>query len=86
MADSVKDSSRENVEITCVIHHESARAMLISDDGYEDRAVWLPRSQISEINESGRTSRVVRRNGQMGVGRIVFITIPGWLARQQGLV
>lgn len=59
------------VDVTVQLHHETEKAILVSDDGDRDKAVWLPRSQI-EIEE--------KRGG------VVVVTLPTWLAKDKGLV
>lgn len=60
------------VDIEVRLHHKSAKAILVSDDGDEANAVWLPLSQI-EIDDQGK-------NG------VVTVTVPEWLAIDKGLV
>jgi hypothetical protein len=62
-----------DVEVTLHADPASALAILVSDDGDEDNAVWLPRSQI----EYDRNACV---------GDIITVTMPGWLATDKGLV
>lgn len=63
--------SRELVDLTLKLHHETARAILVSDGGDRDKAVWLARSQI-EIEPKGQG--------------IVEVTCPVWLAKERGLI
>lgn len=58
------------VDVTVQAHVESEKAILVSDDGERDNAVWLPKSQI-EIER--KTSN------------IMVITMPEWLAVEKGL-
>lgn len=53
------------------LHHETAQAVLVSDDGEEKNAVWLPLSQI-EL-ERLKNARVI-------------VTLPEWLALDKGLI
>ena len=65
-------STRSNiVDLTLQLHHETARAILVSDDGSPDSAVWLAKSQV-EFEEV--------RPG------IVEVACPEWLATERGLV
>jgi len=65
-------SRREDlIELTLTLHHETERAILVSDDDDRDKAVWLARSQIA-IEPKG--------NG------IVEVTCPEWLAKERGLI
>ncbi len=52
-------------------HAETERAILVSDDGNKDHAVWLPKSQI-EIEEE--------KDG------FILVSLPEWLALEKNLV
>jgi hypothetical protein len=59
------------VDLTMQLHQETARAVLVSDDGDRDNAVWVPLSQCEiERKASG----------------IVIVTMPEWLALDKGLI
>lgn len=59
------------IDVTVRLHHETARAILVSDDGDRDKAVWLPLSQV-EIERQDKD--------------IVVVTLPEWLALDKGLI
>lgn len=59
------------IDLTLQKHHQTDKAILASDDGDEDNAVWIPLSMI-EVEE--------KKDG------IVEITIPEWKAKQLGLI
>lgn len=59
------------IDVTMQLHHETEKAVLVSDDGDKDRAVWLPLSQC-EIERKAKG--------------IVVVTLPEWLATEKGLV
>jgi hypothetical protein len=59
------------IDIAVQVHHATERAVLVSDDGDRDNAVWLPLSQV-EIERGDRGQAVV--------------TLPEWLAKERGLV
>lgn len=59
------------IDLTMQMHHQTADAVLVSDDGNSKKAVWLPKSQV-EIE-------IVR-------GDIVEVTMPEWLAEEKGLI
>ena len=63
------------VDLTLHLHHETALAVQVSDNGDRKRAVWLPKSQI-EID------RAIVNRGDM----YVVVTLPEWLATREGLV
>lgn len=58
------------VDIEMRRHVETEKAILVSDDGDRDAAVWLPKSLI-EIEDSGDT---------------IVVTMPERLAIEKGLV
>ena len=53
------------------IHHETEKAILASDDGDREKAVWLPKSRV-EVEKLP--------------GGICCVTMPEWLAVDKGLV
>lgn len=59
------------VDLTMQLHAETAKAVLVSDDGDKDKAVWLPLSQC-EVERKAKG--------------IVIVTMPEWLATEKGLV
>lgn len=60
---------KELVDLTMQLHHETEKAILVSDDGEEGHAKWLPRALI-EVNK-------LKPN-------IVEVTMPVWLAEREG--
>ncbi len=61
----------ELVDLTLQLPHETERAILVSDDGDAESAVWLAKSQI-EIEPKGRG--------------VVEVACPYWLAKERGLI
>jgi hypothetical protein len=59
------------IDLTLQQHHETERAILVSDDADREQAVWLPKSQI-EVEP-----------GERGT---VIVTLPEPLAIEKGLV
>lgn len=59
------------IDLTMHRHHETERAILVSDDGNREKAVWLPKSAV-EVEEKGRG--------------VVIVTLPEPLAIEKGLV
>jgi hypothetical protein len=59
------------IDLPMQLHAETPKAVLVSDDGDKDKAIWLPLSQI-EIER--------KRDG------MVIVTLPEWLATERGLV
>lgn len=59
------------IDLDMFIHAETAKAVLVSDDGDNDRAVWLPKSQV-EVE-------IIK-------GNQVTVTLPEWLAKDKGLL
>jgi len=59
------------IDVTLQLHHETERAILVSDTGEPDEAVWLAKSQIEfETKPRG----------------IVEVTMPEWLAIERRLL
>jgi DNA-directed RNA polymerase alpha subunit len=63
------------IDVVVQMHAETEKAVLVSDDGDKDKAVWLPKSQI-EIDPSMKE----RSKGA------AMITLPEWLAKDKGLI
>ena len=80
------DSVRSNlVDIAIIIHHGTEKAVLVSIDGNEVRAQWLPRSRIEIEHKPGFVSGT-RRDGQRVQLNIATITLPSPLAKEKGLI
>lgn len=60
------------IDIAVKLHAETAKAILVSDDGDPSRAVWLPKAQI-EIQPTKHSG-------------ILEITLPEWLAQDKKLI
>lgn len=59
------------LDLTVQLHHETERAVLVSDDGNRQAAVWLPKASIEiEMKPKG----------------VAIVTLPEWLAIAKGLV
>lgn len=59
------------IDVDVQVLHETAQAVLVTD-GSPEEGVWFPKSQV-ELSETG-------------VGDIVTLTCPEWLARDKGLI
>ena len=58
------------IEVAVQLHHETDKAWLVSDDGDNDNAVWIPKSQ-AEIEPDGGCH---------------MLTCPEWLAIDKELL
>lgn len=58
------------VDVTMQLHHETDKAILVSDSGEREKAVWLPLSKI-EIERKPKA--------------VVVVTLPEWLAIEKGI-
>lgn len=58
------------VDLPVQIHARTERAILVSDDGERERAVWLPLAHVEIVAE----------------GRHHVVTLPEWLALERGLI
>jgi hypothetical protein len=60
-----------DIAVVIIRDENSDAAILVSETGHEDDAVWLPRSQIEYTTDRhGRTT----------------VTLPEWLAEDKGLL
>lgn len=59
------------VDLSMQLHHETAKAILVSDDGEREHAIWLAKSQIEFEH---------KKNG------IVVVTMPEWVAVEKKLM
>ncbi len=64
-------SKSDLIDLTMQLHAETERAVRVSDDGDDKKAVWLPLSQVEVFRKAKG---------------IVVVTMPEWLAIQRGLV
>jgi len=71
--------------IDVVIHHGTEKALLVSIDGMESRAQWLPRSAIDIEHKPGFVT-ATKRNGQIIQCAHAMIVIPVNLAKEKGLI
>lgn len=60
------------IDLTVHRHAETDKAIRVSDDGDDQRAVWLPKT-LCEIDPTKRPN-------------IVIVTMPEWLAAEKGLI
>ena len=58
-------------DVTLVLHHETAQALLVSETGDKRKAVWLPKSQIEFEKRPKATVEVIA---------------PEWLLIDKGLL
>lgn len=60
------------IDVSAQLHRETDKAVLVSDDGERENALWLPKSQI-EFTPPDRKG-------------VTTITLPEWLAKDKGLI
>lgn len=65
---------RDLTDLTLTFHAETDAAVLVSDDGDREKAIWLPKSQI-ELDDDNPSE-----------GDSVEVTLPFWLAKKEGLI
>jgi hypothetical protein len=60
------------IELNMHLHAETAKAVLLSDDGKEENAKWYPKSQVKcPTNE---------------LNKVVEVEMPEWLAKKEELI
>lgn len=65
-----EEDETEMIELSVVFHRETLMGVQVSDDGTNEHAVWLPKSQIEYMLR----------------GKSMMLTLPEWLARDKGLI
>ncbi len=73
-------SKSDLTDLTMALHHETERAILISETGDPKKAVWVPKSQC-EIEPTGKFCTVASKQFP-----VVIVTMPEWQAINKGLV
>jgi len=68
----MRESNDETVELSLQCHAETGKAMLLSDDGDEKNAIWIPKSQI-----------VALPTETSGIGTY---EIKEWIAKKNGMI
>ena len=70
----IRRRTRDNdlVRVWVIQHQETDKAIMVSDDGDDGNAVWIPKSQVQQMEEVS--------------GDIIEIEIPEWLAEREGLI
>lgn len=66
----------ELYDVQLVVHRETEKAVLVSEAGDPDDAVWLPKSQVEMYEEVGRHK----------FWPIHQFSMPQWLAEEKELV
>lgn len=80
------DSARSDlVDVMVAIHHGTPNALLVSSDGRNAAAQWLPRTKI-EIEHTPRRVIGDDREGREVELAVAIVTLPRWLAKAKGLV
>lgn len=60
------------IDVSMTLHVETSAAILVSDDGDKEKAVWLPKSQVEFTEPNAK--------------QITEVTMPEWLAKEKGLI
>jgi hypothetical protein len=88
----VRSNSRSDlIDLAMVLHHETSPgqsdrgAVLVSSDGEESAAQWIPKSQC-QIELTGAMCSGHRKNGQAARFPVCTLTMPQWQAANKGLV
>ena len=80
------DSVRANLcDLDLVLHYETPKAILVSSDGKEARASWLPKYAV-EIHRGALTTRGTKKSGQLVTLPIITVAMPERLAKEKGLL
>lgn len=66
--------SKKLVDVAMCLHHMTEKAVLVSDDGEKEHGIWLAKSQIEMDPEDALP------------GQTITVTMPEWLAKNDGLI
>lgn len=81
-------SGNEPTELLVAVHFNPPRgkAVLVSIDGTNGRAVWIGKNQLGSFHLTGGTTLGTNQDGNRVTLPLANITIPEWLAIKEGLV
>lgn len=81
-------SSREPTEIMVALHvdRSGASPVLVSIDGDSKKARWIGRRLIESLHQTGQTTKGTDRDGHPVMLPIANLTVPEWLAINEGFV
>ncbi len=81
-------SRNDSIELMVALHFNKPEkgAVLVSIDGENSKAKWIPKQWIESIHETGKTTRGTDRNGQKQILPLANLVIPEWLALREGLI
>ena len=75
-------SKSDLIDIQVALHHETEKAILVSETGQDARAKWIPKSKV----EIERTVSFVQWQGGAKKYPLIKLTLPEWLAHNEGLL
>jgi hypothetical protein len=81
-------SKQDPTEVLVAMHYDppKGRAVLVSIDGDNTRAVWIAKSLIGSKHLTGKTTQGTDRQGGRVTLPLANLTIPEWLAIDRGFV
>jgi hypothetical protein len=81
-------SRNEPTELLVAVHHNApeGKAVLVSIDGENVMAKWIPKSLIESIDLTGKTTVGTDRSGYKVTLPLANLVIPEWLALREGLI
>jgi len=77
-------SKSDLTDLTLALHHETEKAVRVSETGDPLKAVWIPKSQC-EVEQTGRFCQQGNKVGSPKYP-VVIVTLPEWKAINLGLV
>ena len=79
-------SRNEPTELMVAQHFDSPKSVLVSIDGDNAHAKWIPKSLIESIDLTGKTTKGTDRGGYKVTLPLANLVIPEWLALREGLI
>lgn len=71
--------SKTLTDLTLCLHHETPKAILVSETGDPKKSVWIAKSQC-EVSATEKIAQVGREKYP-----VVEVTLPEWVAINKGL-
>lgn len=81
-------SRNDPTEILVAVHldAEDRNAILVSINGESRRAVWIPRTLISDYRLTGKSTSGTDSRGAKTTLALANMTVPEWLAKDRGFI
>lgn len=73
------------LDLTMALHHETGKAVLVSETGDKAKAKWIAKS-LCEVVHLHEDIRGKTKRGQTVTLPAITLTLPQWIAKREGLI